>query len=441
MAVSKRLRYEVLRRDNHTCRYCGASAPDVALRVDHVTPVALGGSDNPSNLATSCEPCNSGKTSSTPDASLVADVSGDALRWAAAMKQAAENLKEQQRPKVAYRKAFEKSWSGWTKQDGWKTAAVDLPNGWKGSLDAFYEAGLPQEVWPDIIEKAMTNPTVRADNVFRYCCGIAWRMVRELQERAKALIAPPLESPKTELTALGQAAVEAWARSWTSEHEAAPTAEARDGFARSVADFLVRNDMLDPERLIEAATYGPQAQASTFEESLAALLDQERADIVIEWSDAWAGLGGATQLRDLPDSFLYNVVQGQVDQLDECGVSPDRIRRAAILAGYHHSSELHHGLRDAELSQVGVVGYRHMAADLWSRSFHATANRWPEPEERGAFMRHIDRVIEDAEFYVNDLLVAAVSASAYQDPDLSTCLSRHLSVFEAAARPLQGAAS
>ena len=28
MAVSKRLRYEILRRDNHTCRYCGASAPD-----------------------------------------------------------------------------------------------------------------------------------------------------------------------------------------------------------------------------------------------------------------------------------------------------------------------------------------------------------------------------------------------------------------------------
>lgn len=63
MAVSKRLRYEILRRDSHTCRYCGASAPDAPLRVDHVTPVALGGTDHPSNLATSCEPCNSGKSS------------------------------------------------------------------------------------------------------------------------------------------------------------------------------------------------------------------------------------------------------------------------------------------------------------------------------------------------------------------------------------------
>ncbi|AWN05089.1 HNH endonuclease [Gordonia phage Easley] len=40
MAVSKRLRYEILRRDNHTCRYCGATAPDVPLTVDHVVPVS-----------------------------------------------------------------------------------------------------------------------------------------------------------------------------------------------------------------------------------------------------------------------------------------------------------------------------------------------------------------------------------------------------------------
>jgi hypothetical protein len=63
MAVSKRLRFEIFRRDSHTCRYCGATAPGTPLRVDHIVPVALGGTDHPSNLVTSCEPCNSGKTS------------------------------------------------------------------------------------------------------------------------------------------------------------------------------------------------------------------------------------------------------------------------------------------------------------------------------------------------------------------------------------------
>ncbi|MEJ7724319.1 MAG: hypothetical protein WKF64_08445 [Ilumatobacteraceae bacterium] len=34
--ISRRLRFEILRRDGHTCRYCGARAPDVPLTVDHV---------------------------------------------------------------------------------------------------------------------------------------------------------------------------------------------------------------------------------------------------------------------------------------------------------------------------------------------------------------------------------------------------------------------
>ncbi len=90
MPVSRRLRYEVLRRDNHACRYCGASAPDVPLTVDHVIPIALGGTDDPSNLVTACQPCNAGKSASSPDAPIVDDVAADALRWSKAMTRAAE---------------------------------------------------------------------------------------------------------------------------------------------------------------------------------------------------------------------------------------------------------------------------------------------------------------------------------------------------------------
>lgn len=46
MAVSTRLRYEILRRDNHQCRYCGGTAPDVKLTIDHVIPETLGGNDD-----------------------------------------------------------------------------------------------------------------------------------------------------------------------------------------------------------------------------------------------------------------------------------------------------------------------------------------------------------------------------------------------------------
>lgn len=60
-AVSKKLRFEVFKRDKFTCQYCGDSAPDVVLHVDHIIPVSKGGLTELVNLITSCQPCNSGK--------------------------------------------------------------------------------------------------------------------------------------------------------------------------------------------------------------------------------------------------------------------------------------------------------------------------------------------------------------------------------------------
>lgn len=62
MALSVRTRFEVFKRDDFTCRYCGKKSPDVILEVDHIVAVAEGGSDDPMNLATSCWACNSGKS-------------------------------------------------------------------------------------------------------------------------------------------------------------------------------------------------------------------------------------------------------------------------------------------------------------------------------------------------------------------------------------------
>lgn len=61
MALSKRLRFEVFKRDNFTCQYCGAKPPDTVLEVDHVHPRSLGGRDLIENLKTACWNCNRGK--------------------------------------------------------------------------------------------------------------------------------------------------------------------------------------------------------------------------------------------------------------------------------------------------------------------------------------------------------------------------------------------
>ena len=57
-----KLRWQILERDKYTCQYCGQSAPDVKLEVDHKVSLADGGTDDPSNLVTSCWSCNNGKS-------------------------------------------------------------------------------------------------------------------------------------------------------------------------------------------------------------------------------------------------------------------------------------------------------------------------------------------------------------------------------------------
>ena len=61
-AIPKSVRFEVFKRDSFKCQYCGASAPEVVLNVDHIDPVDNGGGNDIINLITSCFACNSGKS-------------------------------------------------------------------------------------------------------------------------------------------------------------------------------------------------------------------------------------------------------------------------------------------------------------------------------------------------------------------------------------------
>jgi hypothetical protein len=56
--VTTRVRFDVFQRDGFRCVYCGSTDE---LVVDHIKPVADGGSDDQDNLATACRPCNEGK--------------------------------------------------------------------------------------------------------------------------------------------------------------------------------------------------------------------------------------------------------------------------------------------------------------------------------------------------------------------------------------------
>ncbi len=64
----EKLRAVILGRDKHLCQPCLKAGrltthkPGASLQVDHITPKAKGGTDDPGNLQAICEPCHRAKT-------------------------------------------------------------------------------------------------------------------------------------------------------------------------------------------------------------------------------------------------------------------------------------------------------------------------------------------------------------------------------------------
>lgn len=188
MAASKRLRYEVMRRDNHACRYCGGTAPDVKLTIDHVVPTTLGGKDEAENLVTACADCNAGKSSVPADASLVADVAADAWRWGKAMAAAADARRVLWAEQEQILDEFTELWEDWTYGPEHNRKYLPRPLGWQDSIFRFIEAGL--DVVPDlqhcigIAGRSKASP----DDTWRYFCGVAWSEIRRRQEIAQEVV-------------------------------------------------------------------------------------------------------------------------------------------------------------------------------------------------------------------------------------------------------------
>jgi HNH endonuclease len=179
-AIPKRVRYEVLRRDNFTCRYCRSTENELTL--DHLKPAVLGGTDDPSNLVACCKDCNAGKSSTSPDAAVIEQVSEDALRWAAAMQVAAGLMADELRDEWDYAEALDAEWSKWT--CGYHKDPIPRPQDWRRSANSWRIAGLPIELTIDAARRALETDKVPPHGTWKYFCGIAWARVRKLQEAA-----------------------------------------------------------------------------------------------------------------------------------------------------------------------------------------------------------------------------------------------------------------
>jgi hypothetical protein len=177
--LSKRLRFEVFKRDHFTCQYCGKRPPDAVLEVDHVVPKCEGGPDTAENLTTACYACNRGKAGVSLGNVAPALDELEVLAGVQEMMERKINLERSIAVTSAKREAEQKALDAaleWWEDDIGDPEMVDVT-----SMRRFIDRmGL------DGVESAITATAVFSDaNVYaspsrlwKYFCGVAWKMIR-----------------------------------------------------------------------------------------------------------------------------------------------------------------------------------------------------------------------------------------------------------------------
>lgn len=183
MSLSKRVRFEVFKRDRFTCAYCGQRPPDVVLEVDHVHPKCQGGSDEMDNLVTSCEGCNRGKAGKG-----LGDVAPavDEMQRLAAMQEMAEraSLLQKQREEARQMRALEdeavEDAMGWWNDIGGSDDSGE--HGYRRSLKRFLKSLSPIEIHEAFESTGRMwdrKSHLTQAQAWRYFCGACWSMIRE----------------------------------------------------------------------------------------------------------------------------------------------------------------------------------------------------------------------------------------------------------------------
>lgn len=187
MAISQRLRYEILRRDGFRCRYCGLAPSESELHIDHVIPEVLGGQTEPSNLVAACLECNQGKASSSPSESSVADVAQAAMIWRDVIRRAADEFRLERTGVDRDCAEFDTVWRQWHPVSD---EARDIPRSedWEQSIKRYLRSGLEIDDLIEFIPLAMQSQA-NVERKWSYFCGIAWSHVKDIQKRALELVA------------------------------------------------------------------------------------------------------------------------------------------------------------------------------------------------------------------------------------------------------------
>lgn len=170
--TSKKLRFEVFKRDEFRCVYCGATpSEDVILECDHVIAVAEGGQTHIDNLVTACRSCNRGK-GATPLTAIPQGLEDKAVEIAEreaqvrayyAILEAKKERKDQEIWGIA--DVFMERW----REDSILRTQLASIRSFLDRLD-YFEVLEAMEIACD--KKYSKGPA------FRYFCGICWRKIK-----------------------------------------------------------------------------------------------------------------------------------------------------------------------------------------------------------------------------------------------------------------------
>ena len=197
MSLNVRTRFEVFKRDRFTCSYCGRTPPTVLLEVDHIIPQAAGGGDEITNLTTSCQDCNRGKSAGLLQEGAAPVVNREAVAELEERTEQATQYAEAvnamrllqdslvQRVIEAWAHAYEARTI--TKDDGldyWQLDEGQWPQ--KATIRRLLNRGLTLD---DILEAvditASKMPVQYGDEACRYFYGVCWRSLDRIEGRTR----------------------------------------------------------------------------------------------------------------------------------------------------------------------------------------------------------------------------------------------------------------
>lgn len=172
MAISKKTRFEVFKRDGFQCAYCGKTPPEVSLEVDHVDPKSKGGSDDVNNLLTACFDCNRGKRNNKID--KIPNKLNDNIEI---LKEKEEQLKEYRKYVLTVRKRINKDIDKLQKEYRRYFPNLIFTDSFRNSVKQFLEILDLYE-----LQDAMNNACLKIDDparAIKYFCGICWNKIKD----------------------------------------------------------------------------------------------------------------------------------------------------------------------------------------------------------------------------------------------------------------------